>query len=729
MPAAEAATRTTEDTPMKTRNTLLSTAVLAALQLPAVAIAQSTSPQLDEIVVTAQKRAQRFGDVGISGTAYTGDSLAAQGVRQIADFAMLTPNVQIKDVVANSVPNITIRGIGLNDYAANNNPAAGIYVDDVYLVSPAMLSFGLFDVERVEVLKGPQGTLFGRNTTAGTVNFVSRKPGDELDGYLTLDYGRFERFLAEGAIGGPISDTLSGRIALQTIQQGDGHQTDRVNGRKVGEVDRTSARGALAWQPSDAVSVLLSLNAGRDKSDVWLIKIDNPFTAEDDGDTNPYRSGASIDTQMDLESKGANLTIDWSISDTLTLTSVTGYQDFSRLHVEDRDGTSLIQLDGIFDNEIDQFSQELRLAHVGDQLVLIGGVFYGEDSVDTRDVFEAADLLSLLGLAGVDAIGNEYRQDTTSAALFLHSEWSLSPSWKLTAGARYTDDSKDFGGAYTFLIAGGAELPLYPDVVNEFNTDNVSGKLGLDYKGFENTLLYASVSRGFKSGGFQGQLSFDPAALQAFDDEKVLAYEMGLKTRQLGNSLEFNASVFFYDYEDMQFYGGLFDSPVGVLFGITNVGDAEVMGAEADLWWRPMEGFDLRFGLGLLDTEITRSVVDGVASGSELPNSPEMTFSSLARYEWPISGSLTAEIAMAANYQGSLTYDIIRDPPEAREGSYWLYDARIGIGAANDRWDVSLWAKNLADERYRTQVLFSSVGFGESWGLPRTYGVSFSLRM
>ena len=636
---------------MNARNPLLSAAILAALQVPAAALAQTAATQLDEIVVTAQRREQSFGDVGISGTAYTGEALAEAGVAQLTDLALLTPNVQIKYVMANSIPNVTIRGIGLNDYAANNNPAAGIYIDDVYLVSPAMLTFGMFDLERVEVLKGPQGTLFGRNTTAGTINFISKKPTDELDGYFTVDLGNYERIMAEGAIGGSFTDTLSARFAIQTVQQGEGFQTNRLNGEKIGEVDRTSARGELSWKPGDDVDVLLSVYGGTDTSDVWLIKIDNPFTTEDDGDTDPYRSGASNEPRMDLDTAGANLTVNWSLSDALTFTSVTGYQDFSRFHVEDRDASSLIMLDGTFDNQIDQFSEEVRLTHVGDNLVLIGGAFYGEDSVDTRDEFLATDLLALLGLAGVDVIGNEYQQDTTSMALFLHSEWSFTENFKLTAGARYTDESKDFAGAYTFLIAGGTEIPLYPDVVETYDTDNVSGKIGLDYSGIEDTLLYASVSRGFKSGGFQGQLSFDPAALQPFNDEEVLAYEIGMKTRKLGNSLELNASVFFYDYEDMQFYGGLFDSPVGVLFGIANIGDAEIKGAEADIWWRPTEGFDLRFGLGYLDTEITNSVVDGVATGSELPNSPEFTFSSMARYEWAISGSLTAEVAVAADFQ------------------------------------------------------------------------------
>jgi len=708
---------------------ILVAAVLAALQLPASALAQADAGQLEEIVVTAQKRAQSFSDVGISVSVFTGDDIAEMGFEQLTDLSSQTPNVQIKDVVANSVPNITIRGVGLNDYAANNNPAAGIYVDEIYLVSPAMLTFSLFDLERIEILKGPQGTLFGRNTTAGTANFVSRKPSDELDGYLNLDYGRYERFVAEGAVGGPLSNTWSARVAAQTVQQGEGYQTNRLTSSKVGEIDRTAARGLLSWQPNDDLSLLLNVHGGSDESDVLLIKIDNPFTTEDDGDLDPYRSGASVPTLMDLESKGAGLTIDWALADSLTLTSVTGYEEFSRWHVEDRDATSLEQLDGFFDNEIEQFSQELRLTYLGDQLVLIGGAFYGEDSVDTRDRFDSEDLLSLLGLVGFQSIGNEYRQDTQSAALFLHSEWSFNDAWTLTAGARYTDDQKDFENAFTYLISGGTEIQVFPPVADDYDVQDVSGKIGLDYSGIEDTLLYASISRGFKSGGFQGQLSFDPNVLQPFDDETLLAYEAGIKTRLLDNTLQLNASVFFYDYQDLQFYGGLFDSPVGVLFGITNVGDAEVMGGEAELWWRPATGLDIRLGLGLLDTEITESVVDGVTAGSELPNAPEVTANAMIRYEWPVTSDLKADIMLAANYQGDVTFDVVRNPIEAREDGYWLADARIGIGAADDRWNVSFWGRNLADERYRTQVLFSSVGFGESYGAPRTYGVSVWFRM
>jgi iron complex outermembrane receptor protein len=168
---------------------------------------------------------------------------------------------------------------------------------------------------------------------------------------------------------------------------------------------------------------------------------------------------------------------------------------------------------------------------------------------------------------------------------------------------------------------------------------------------------------------------------------------------------------------------------VGTLFGITNVGDAKILGAEFDLWWKPVAGLDVRFGIGLLDTEITKSVVAGVAKGSELPNSPDFNFNALIRYQWPLTAGLRADITLAGNYQDDMTFDIVRSPPQAREGGYFLADARIGIGSDDDRWSAYLWAKNLADERYRTQVLFSSVGYGESYGLPRTYGVSVSFSL
>ena len=689
--------------------------------------AQDTGLQIEEIIVTAQKREQNLNDVSVAVTVFSGDDIREQRLGQPVDLAAQTPNLNINETFGNSITNVSIRGLGLNDYAVNNNPAAGIYIDEVYLVSPAMLTFQLFDMERVEVLKGPQGTLYGRNTTAGAVKFISKKPTEEFEGYLSADYGRYDHFVLEGAISGQIAEGLTGRAAVQTSQRNDGFQLNRATGDKVGEIDRTAWRALLNWQPSEDLDVLLNVHGGFDKSDTLLVKVDNALTPIDDGIVDPFSSSAGNDTQLDNESYGASLAVNWHISENLTLASVTGYEDYERSHDEDRDGTILVHLDGLFLNNIEQVSQELRLTYVKDEYVLIGGVFYGRDEVSTRDNFDASALLPLLGVPA-DAVGNEYNQEADSYAVFGHAEWQFHEDWKVTAGLRYTEENKEFNDAFTFLRFGEAEVQVFAPISNDYSVSNLSGKAGIDYTGFENTLLYASFSRGFKSGNFQGQLTFNPADLQSFDKELVSAYEIGAKMQLLNNSLQFNISAFFYDYEGVQIYGPIFQHELlGPLFGITNAGDAEVYGAEFDLLWRVAAGLDIRLGLGLLDTEIMDSFVPNVAEGSELPNSPEVNFNAGVKYQWNLTSGLVADVMLDTSYKDDVSYDIVNQPMETLENGYWITNARAGITSANGRWGVHLWGRNITDEVYRTQVLTSSVGFGENYGLPATYGISVDL--
>jgi iron complex outermembrane receptor protein len=688
----------------------------------------ATGPKIGEIIVTAQKRSQRLDDVGVTINVLTGEDLKAAGAESIVDLAGITPNVQIKNVLANSIVNVSIRGIGLNDYAVNNNPAAGVYVDNVYLVSPAMLSFGLFDVDRVEVLKGPQGDLYGRNTNAGAINIISRKPSDTAEASLSVGYGRYNSFNAEGAIGGPVGDSLSARIALETVQQSSGWQTNYVTGESVGDTDRMNGRLQLDWQASDSLNFLLSAHYGYNNSDVLLYKADNILTTEEDAfASEPRTAGAGNDPRMKLRSSGVSLTANWEIAPDVTLTSISAYEHFSRLHREDTDGTSLSYLDSTYDNEIDQYSQELRIAYSGNGLELIFGGYFSNDEVLTRDEFFAPDLLPLFGLAGLEIIGNSYRQETDAYAAFGHAEIELAPRVTLIGGLRYTEESKDFDQATTFLCAAGSCFDVFPPVANHFSTSNVSGKIGVNYQLADRTLLYGSISRGFKSGGFQGQLTFDPAALQPFDDEKLTAYELGIKSR-LAPNIQFNAAVFHYDYSDLQIYGPLFDSPVGVLFGIANVGDARVNGAEADIWWRATDGLDLKFGIGAIDTKVTRSIVAGVAEGSVLPNSPELTLNGLARYEWDLSDNMAADITLSGKYQSKTRFDVVRAPDEAVEGGYFVGNAEVGL-SFSENWRLAVWAKNIFDKLYRTQALNTSVGWTSHFGPPRTFGVSLSYEM
>lgn len=709
-----------------TAATVTSAGSYAQSPLPAVSPQASASDDtsLDDIVVTAQRREQRGNDVGIAMNVVTGAELAAAGVRQVNDLTSLTTNVNIKNTLGNSVPNISIRGIGLNDYASNNNPAAGVYVDNVYLVSPAMLSFGMFDVDRVEVLKGPQGDLYGRNTTAGAINIISRRPSATPSAYLEVGYGSYQSWHANGAVGGALTSTLKGRFAFTTEQQNSGWQRNYVTGKRMGKIDRTAARLQLEWTPSDDFKARLSAHAGYDRSDESLYKAENNLTtAEDDIYLSQARTaGSANDPHLDNKSFGASLTVDVNLNDNLTLTSISAYEYFRRIDVADQDGTGPRQLDSTFANKINEQTQEVRLSYSKDDVNLIGGVYYSHDTVKARDFYLVSDLFPMFGTT----LGNTYNQKTNAYAGFLHGEWTFLPSLTVIAGLRYTHEKKDFDNVTTFFGTTAPFATAFPAASADFSTSRWSGKIGLNYKITEDTLVYGTVSRGVKSGGFQGQLTFDPAAIQPFRDETVTAYEVGIKSRVLPN-LQINAAAFDYEYHDAQFYGPLFDSPLGTLFGIANAGNARVRGLEGDIRWRPTPGLDLHGGMGFIDTKITKSIVAGVAQGSSLPNAPKWNLNGSVKYSWAVSDDLNADITLSGVYQSRVAFDIVRNPPQAIEGGYFLGNAEAGANLG-DHFRMSVWGKNLFNKLYRTQALFTSIGWTYQYGAPRTYGINLSYK-
>ena len=689
--------------------------------------AAQSGTALEPIVVTAQKRTQRFNDVGVTVNVVTGTDLKRAGIKSFVDVASQIPNVQMKNVEGNSITNVTIRGIGLNDYAVNNNPAAGIYVDNVYLVSPAMLTFSLFDVDRIEVLKGPQGDLYGRNTTAGAINVISRRPSSVTDVELTGGYGSYQSWHIDGAVGGALTSNLDGRFAFQTVQQDSGWQTNYVTGHRVGKINRNNGRLQLDWKPADNLSILFSGHLGYEDSQGMLYKVDNTLTPLDPAPKNPFISGAGNNPYQKLKSTGAAVTVDWGIAPRLSLTSITAYEHFTRINVSDVDGTALRQLDETEDGHIQQFSQEVRLNYNAKDLSLIAGAFYSHDQVHERDTYDAVDLLPALGLPGFDAIGNQFRQRTQSYAGFVHAEWTFLPRFTLVGGLRYTHEHKIFDQATTFLVANNVATDVFPPARDTFSTSKVSGKIGLNFKPADQTLIYASISRGFKSGGFQGELAFDPSGFAPFRDENLTAYEVGFKSRVLPN-LQLNASVFDYEYHDAQFYGPLFDSPIGVLFGIANVGNARIKGAEGDVWWRPIQGLDIRAGIGAIDPKIVKSIVPGVTTGSTLPDAPKLTANGLIRYTWQLNNELRPDISLSGTYQSRIAFDVVRNPPEAIEPGYFLANAEVGL-SVGDHWRVSVWCKNLFNKIYRTQALDTSVGWTQFYGPPRTVGLDVAYKI
>jgi iron complex outermembrane receptor protein len=746
--------------------------VLLSSVLAIPAIAQDDKSVLEEITVTAQRRAQSLQDVGIAVNAFTDQDLKDRRLNDAADVAAYTPNVDIKTTLTVGNPNVTIRGIGLNDFNANNSSPAGVYVDEVFLTSTSMMSFQLFDLERVEVLKGPQGTLYGRNTTAGAMNFITKKPSQEFDAYATATGGNYGLFEAEGAVGGPITDTVAYRLSAKTIQRSGGPYDSRIFGEH-GDLDIFTARAQLLWDINDEVSLELSAHGDTDESEgpLWTsygtkdttqvppggdpvfgpilgviapncAAIDagrfDPANCVDawgysDTDGDPYSGDWQYPSMIDRAGFGGRATLTWEFGET-TLTSVTGYENLDR-DADDGDTTSnptRTQFHLVPVNNVEQFSQEVRLSGGTDTVDWVGGFFYSDDTVEEWSTIESVDLFGpvldfLAGLGFVpEDLRTQYKQDTTALALFAHTEWELAEQWNLIVGLRYTDEERKFVG--DSALGPPIPIPGLSAANDKIDEQNVSGKVALEYFTDNDAMIYGSVSTGFKSGGFFGGFALDPSERLPYDKETISAYELGFKSRLADNTLQLNAAAFYYDYEDMQQF---IETNVGGIqvAKLDNIPDAStITGLDVDLWWRPTDGLDIRGGLGILDSELGdfTDLTGVVQSGKEMANAPGVSASLSVQYEWDLGEKLVSAL-VGVNY----TDDMFRNAqnnPLTKVDAYTLVDGRLALSSADGEWDVALWAKNLTDEEYVVES-FGDDSLG-SWtrlfNTPRTYGITAS---
>lgn len=733
--------------------------LLTASPLP-VAYADMEEGTLAEVVVTAQKREQKVLDVGIAISVVTGEDLARLRVDEIDDLARHVSNMNVKKTLGATNPVVTIRGVGLNDFNANSNPTAGVYVDEVFLTSTAMMGFQLFDMDRVEVLKGPQGTLYGRNTTAGAVSFVTRKPTHEFEAYARAGYADYRAFESEGAVGGPLGDALSFRLAAKYEDQGDGFSKDRISGNDFGAADRFAWRAQLQWEPSETLSGTLNVHGGTDRSNSYGIEhfgTQDPVTFDlcqpilegrvdpsscvdffgySDTDGDPYKGDYDLLSRVDVQSLGASLHVAADLG-AVTLTSITGYESLDRKQAEDFDGSPFRSVDSTWDANVDQYSQELRLSSNDSAINWLAGVFYSYDQVDTGagNRFDSSDLFFTI-------LSTDWRQRTESAAAFGHLEWPLNDALSLVTGVRYTWEEKQFLGGTTDLNPTGESCILDPGCAPGFvgpfaltSTDDrideteLSGTLGLNYKPSESWLVYGSVGRGFKSGGFFGGITFSNAELAPFDSEKLTAYESGFKARLAGDTLQLSGALFYYDYQDIQTFVQVSTGGITVL-KLDNVDKAEVRGLDFDLAWRPIRGLELRTGVGYVDTELGAFVSElgPQPAGKQLPNAPKWTFDGLASYEWPVGAQYTMSVGVDASYTDSVFKEALNFGYLAAP-SYWLTNARVAFGAADAHWELAAWAHNLGDEEYIVDAFDNGVGNGiRLFGEPRTYGLTLTYR-
>jgi len=718
----------------------------------ATTMSMAEEPVLDEIVVTAQKREQNLQDVPISITAFGSKQIQDMGMRRALDVGYQVPGVVMKSPNGDNSPIFTVRGIGLTDFTASNNSATSVYVDQVVKPYYPMVNFSLFDIERVEVLKGPQGTLYGRNNTGGAVRFISHKPSADPDGFIRLDYGNFNTFEVEGAIGGPIAESLLARLSVYSRQRSRGYQYDTFTGKRNGDIDRLAGRAAFSWHAADNIDVDFTFYAGRNHSDVPQFKLAPPFEPgalparvvcaaamqgvrardgscvdgfgqfDPDGNVDHIESNNVQGTGLRENGQGGSMVVNWGIPGAV-LTSVTGFDHLNRVEKQDFDGTPLIAVDNSFTQGIDAFSQELRIAATADSsMQWIGGLFYSKDRLGNVQKIRSDDMF---GVPQGGVLVN-WTVRTESYAAFGQNEVPLTDRLSVVAGLRYTHEMRTFAGG-----SSSYPTPFLPTVLvdNRTSVDDLSGKLGFNYKLSTGKLLYVSASKGFKSGGFNGAFATNPVVYEPYGPERLFAYEAGFKSDWLSNRLRFNAALYHYDWRDFQATITSVDPVTNLpIQRLSNAGNAKVDGVEAELHWRPTAGFTG----GLSAAYSNGRIVSGQLDGLRLANSPKFSLNGTSRIARPIS-ALGGEIFMQTDFSYRTKYNTrlltASTRPLVVQDAFWLANGRIGITTAGQKLELAGWIKNIFDERYLLEVFDQgTINTLDLYAEPRTYGVSVTYK-
>ena len=732
----------------------------------------SLAQDLEEIIVTAQKREQNLQDVGISVTAFSGEQIRKLGFTNTTDVVLMTPglNYTVPNAESSQI-NFFLRGVGLNDFAdANENPVA-VYLDDVYRPAMGGLSFQMYDMERVEVLRGPQGTLFGRNTTGGLIHYITKRPTDEVDGYLSLTGGSNSQIKIEGALGGPLGDTVSGRLSV-AMNKHDGYTKNRGIGPDYNETDATAARGQLLFTPNDELDVLVqayysdndaavgawqhqatrfdangeSVPLGAMDQDMSVdCNADGMLDAGDlrpapgtdcfgyrDTDGDPFAGEYDRDGKVQVENSGATINANWDTGN-VTWTSITAFQTVDRLQSEDTEAGPFPLVQPTFQAQTDTFTQELRVAGGSDALRWVAGLYYFNNDVDGHYTLD----LTNLGFIFFDA---NFTQETDSVALFGQLEFDLSDRWTLIVGARGASEEKeldylnvDTSGFFTGVVGLPTNVAFDFDTTSVGNlakhdNDSFSGKLELDWKPNEDLLVYGSISQGTKSAGFNvGFLDenfiFASNSVDTipYGEETLTSFEVGFKSTLGDGRTRLNGSAFYYDYEDFQTFR--FELLNAIIFNT----DAEVSGGELELQSSPAEGWDLALGLSVLDA--TAKNIPNPLGGSrdrDMVAAPDLSANALVSYTWPAFNGHMAVQAWA-NYQDEVFYDI-QNVPVSREDGYTVSNLRVSYAAQDDRWNLAAFVHNIADEEYLIYTFDFTGFFGfnqQAYGQPRWSGITF----
>lgn len=718
------------------------------------AVAQTEEvAQVETVVVTAQRRAENLQDVGISITAFSGDQLASMGVANSMDLVQITPGLRNPKSNSGFTSSYSIRGLSQSDYGASQEAPVALYVDDVYYASQGAADFGLFDIDRVEVLRGPQGTLYGRNATGGLVHYITQRPTGDFGGYANISYGRFNEVKAQGAVNIPLADDLAVRVS----GGGDWHDplVKNLDGPNIWNGDQFGLRAQALYKPTEDVSFLLSGRFGqrRESGAPWLWSSARPTGEGGVGEATPGQpdyfgftgtGGDPFLVALDPISKnhsntrGITGTLNWNFSG-MTLTSITDYNSLYVDFAEDSDMEPGEYFEFFGTQKVKQFSQELRLSGDSDELHWVAGGYY----LHVRGNFLQSGHIRDLGY-GVDVEDTLYDTRTDSESVFAQAEFKLNNEFRAIVGARLIFEQKGENYDSAFKI-GDTKVGFgsSPDLLLFQGTDNstlYAAKAELDWTPNENQLVYASYNRGVKAGGFNAPLdpsgspafidpiTYDPSptadSAMRFGPETLHSFELGSKTTFWDGKARFNVSAFYYDYLGYQAFN--FE---GVSTSYIQNRDATLKGFDADLAVTPIGGLDIAAGASYLDQVVHDVQVGSLFLDRKISYAPMWNLTGQARYEWvAFSGSIAVQANV--NYVSS-QYFGLTNAPVVKEGGYAIGNARITYNFMDDHADVAAFIDNIGDTRYRTTAfdLAGSFGSVESQiGFPRTYGVELGYK-
>ena len=799
-----------------------STAAALGLIQPAFAAeaAEDTTANSGEIIVTAQRRAESLNDVGMAIQAVNAETLDNLRVTDVRDLTMVAPSFTVSQSYQ-GVPTYPLRGIGFNTINLSATSTVGTYVDEVAYAYPIMNTGPVFDLERVEVLKGPQGTLYGRNTTAGLVNFITGRPTDTFEGSVKAEFGNYDTYNFAGHVSGPLGEGVSARLAFRSENSDKGWQISNSRGERLGQVDKLALRGSLKFEPSASTEINLSATWWKNKPDtvaaqgIGFTPATDPVTGSSlsrlfnapglanylsanvptrasQADWAPEAArGADIGTGLGLKGPlrenndfvGLKLRIDQDLTDQIKLVSLTSYNHFKRNALSDWSGAPFEVLIQNTVGDIKSFAEDLHLeGTTGPVTWLVGGYYANDKILDSNRTmlgqnanvglirYVGSTLLPMpFNSAGYTAtqMAQSFRTyedygriKTETWSLFGSADIAFSQKLKATLGVRYTEDkqryngcSRDFNGnmlpnvnvvnrALYLQSYGVLAAPITQGQCNTFDPatgkfgevqsvldeDNVAWRAALNWSPNDDTLLYASVSRGYKAGTTPINAANLARQNAPVKQEKLTAYEVGVKATLADRAIQANVSAFYYDYRDKQISTYFADPIYTALSRLDNVPDSEAYGIEGEFVLRPTDGLTLSANALWLKTRINGYLGTNAAgqpqqfNGAKFIYSPEFQGSIGVQYEAPVSDTLTANTALSVRYQSD-SYSIFATLQLYTVKEYAVVNGSLGLRSESG-WSVAIWAKNLFNNYYWSAVTSNANVVVRFPNMPRTFGAT-----